>query len=199
MLLASLFTQSASARCLAIARIPARISACGNTPTSIISAVGPAYKERRRLGTEQKGVNGADFDGGGLARKDTPASSSLAASMQWRRNQIDKIESKFAPKESGEQDEGEDEGNGAVESDEADNDVVTSTSSNDDGTLPDIQSDDDLQPMWRDMESRVTRRRSLTAAQREPGKIGRRNVRKSDEDMWLESGLYDDGDDKGTI
>jgi len=188
MLLASLFTQSTYA-----ARVSARtgIFACGNTPTNIISAVGPAYKERRLLGTEQKG----EFDGGGLARKDAPASSSLAASMQWRRNQIDKIESKFAPEESGEHDEGEDEGNSAAESDEADKDVVTS--SNDDETLPDIQSDDDLQPMWRDMESRVTRRRSLTSAQREPGKIGRRNVRKSDEDMWLESGLYDDRTDKG--
>lgn len=92
--------------------------------------------------------------------------------MQWRRTQIDKLESKFDNKNDGDDD------------------------------TPDITTDEELQPMWRDMESRVTRRRSLTAAERGPGKVGRRNIRKSDEDVWLASGLYttsneaEDGEDK---
>ena len=40
------------------------------------------------------------------------------------------------------------------------------------------------------MESRVTKRRSLTLAQRN-GAVGRANIRKTDEDVWLEEGLYD--------
>jgi hypothetical protein len=53
-----------------------------------------------------------------------------------------------------------------------------------------IDNYEDVQPMWKGMESRVTKRVSLTLDQR-GGVSGRRNVRKSDEDMWLESGLYD--------
>ena len=44
------------------------------------------------------------------------------------------------------------------------------------------------------MESRVTRRRSLTAVERKAGEVGRRNIRKSDEDVWLEGGLYNEAD-----
>lgn len=58
-----------------------------------------------------------------------------------------------------------------------------------------IDSYEDVQPMWKEMESRVTRRRSLTLDQR-GGVSGRRNVRKSDEEFWLEAGVYG-GDDEG--
>lgn len=44
------------------------------------------------------------------------------------------------------------------------------------------------------MESRVTKRRSYTL-QEKGGVSGRRNVRRSDEDVWLEAGVYD-ADDK---
>lgn len=44
--------------------------------------------------------------------------------------------------------------------------------------------------MWKEMESRVTRRRSLSLEQR-GGVSGRRNIRRSDEDEWLEAGVYD--------
>ena len=121
---------------------------------------------RRWFGSDRK-VNGISDGDGTAAQTDSndPASSSLAASMAWRRSQIDKLEEKFA-------------------TDDKDRDGT------DDSVK--IESDEELQPMWRDMESRVTKRRSLTAAQRK-GKVGRRNIRKSDEDMWLESGLYDNG------
>ena len=57
--------------------------------------------------------------------------------------------------------------------------------------IDEVKSDDDVQQMWRNMESRVTKRRPLTLEQRQ-GKTGRRNVKKTDEDAWLEAGLYDD-------
>ena len=47
----------------------------------------------------------------------------------------------------------------------------------------------EVQQMWKDMESRVTRRRMRTLA--EAGeKVGRRNVRKTDEEMRLAAGFY---------
>jgi len=62
-----------------------------------------------------------------------------------------------------------------------------------------INNDEDLQPMWKDMESRVTRRRTYTK-QEAGGKVGRRNIRPTDEEAWLQAGLYSDdeeGDDGG--
>lgn len=58
-----------------------------------------------------------------------------------------------------------------------------------------IQKDEELQPMWKDMESRVTRRRPLTL-QEAKGKTGRRNIRKTDEEAWLQAGLYSSDDDE---
>lgn len=55
---------------------------------------------------------------------------------------------------------------------------------------PVVQNEEDLQPMWKEMESRVTRRKPRTVAEM-GGKTGRRNVRKTDEEMWLQEGLYD--------
>jgi len=59
-----------------------------------------------------------------------------------------------------------------------------------------VGNDEDLQPTWKDMESRVTRRRPRTVEEM-GGKTGRVNVRKTDEEMWLREGLYDDNDAKG--
>jgi hypothetical protein len=53
-----------------------------------------------------------------------------------------------------------------------------------------VNRDDDLQPEWRALESRVIKRRTLTPEQR-GGKIGRSNIRRGEEDVWLENGLYD--------
>jgi hypothetical protein len=53
-----------------------------------------------------------------------------------------------------------------------------------------IASEEDLQPMWSSMESRVKNRRPRTKEQL-GGKTGRRNIRKTDEEMWLQEGLYD--------
>lgn len=55
---------------------------------------------------------------------------------------------------------------------------------------PAIDHEADLQPEWKAMESRVTKRRSLTTEQL-GGKSGRTNIGKSEEDVWLENGLYD--------
>ena len=56
-----------------------------------------------------------------------------------------------------------------------------------------IRSDDELQQMWREMESRVTRRRrpmSLGEASMKGKAIGRKNIRPTDEEVWLNAGLY---------
>ena len=95
-------------------------------------------------------VNGASSGDEGPSSR-----SSLAASMRWRRKQIDSLESKFTPAA----------GEGG---DHTDSEVDDKNGSRD--NTPDIiTSDEELQPMWRDMESRVTRRRSLTAAERKAG------------------------------
>ena len=55
-----------------------------------------------------------------------------------------------------------------------------------DEAVPVVNNDEDLQGMWKGMESRVTKRLSLTLEQAEKkGKVGRKNVRKTDEEMWL--------------
>lgn len=49
--------------------------------------------------------------------------------------------------------------------------------------------------MWKGMESRVTSRRPKTAAET-GGKTGRKNVKKTEEEMWLHEGLYEVGKEK---
>jgi len=68
--------------------------------------------------------------------------------------------------------------------------------------LIEVDSEDDLQPMWKQMESRVKYRKSLTIEeqQRRGQPVGRTNVRKTDEEMWLQEGLYDENeDDKAAV
>lgn len=57
-----------------------------------------------------------------------------------------------------------------------------------------INCDEEVQPMWKDMESRVTRRKSITMdeAFAQGRQVGRRNVRKTDEEAWSAAGLYDE-------
>jgi len=54
-----------------------------------------------------------------------------------------------------------------------------------------IASDEDLQPVWKEMESRVKNRRPRTVNEN-GGKTGRHNVKRTDEEVWLEQGLYDE-------
>jgi len=54
-----------------------------------------------------------------------------------------------------------------------------------------VDSDEDLQQMWKEMESRVTKRRPRTLRDTK-GKTGRENIKKTDEEMWLQEGLYPD-------
>ena len=86
---------------------------------------------------------------------------STAATTQWKRQQYEKIERRFRP------DREDDERPKPLQ----------------------IDNYEDVQPAWREMESRVTKRRSLTLEERQ-GVSGRRNVRKSDEDVWLHAGVY---------
>uniref|UniRef100_A0A6S8XWF6 Uncharacterized protein n=1 Tax=Ditylum brightwellii TaxID=49249 RepID=A0A6S8XWF6_9STRA len=112
-------------------------------------------------------------------------SSSFEASSKWRKEQLNGIENKFHTDEEKESD------NETVHRE------VVSDSDDSNGSQI-IKSDDELQQMWKDMESRVLKRRTLTLAER-GGKVGRRNIRKTDEDAWLEAGLYgENGEDSGS-
>lgn len=53
-----------------------------------------------------------------------------------------------------------------------------------------VESEDDLQQMWREMEGRVTRRRPRMAEEL-GGKTGRTNIKQTDEELWQREGLYD--------
>uniref|UniRef100_A0A7R9W6L0 Uncharacterized protein n=1 Tax=Pseudictyota dubia TaxID=2749911 RepID=A0A7R9W6L0_9STRA len=114
-----------------------------------------------------------------------PSVSAAAASAEWRKSQLNKIEEKFGLEKTA----GPSSVNGSATNEATESTRPRAVVATEEPLK--IESDEDLQPMWKDMESRVTRRRPLTVEQR-GGKVGRRNVRKSDEDMWLQAGLYDD-------
>lgn len=101
-----------------------------------------------------------------LAGEASDIIESAAASTQWKRNHHRKIEDKFNT-----------------------NDESNNSSSTQNLDPRNIDNYEDVQPMWKEMESRVTRRRSLTLEQR-GGISGRRNVRKSEEDYWEKAGVY---------
>ena len=57
----------------------------------------------------------------------------------------------------------------------------------------DISDDDDVQPQWIAMESRVTKRpraMTLEEAKAKGVKTGRSNIKKTEEDVWLSEGVY---------
>lgn len=58
-----------------------------------------------------------------------------------------------------------------------------------------VEREDDLQQMWREMEGRVTRRRPRTVEEM-GGKTGRTNIKSTEEEYWLQEGLYDDKEDE---
>lgn len=106
-------------------------------------------------------------------------SSTILEATQWRKNQINEIERKFRAMAA------------TDEKHDGDNASKRERFTWGYDNIDEVKSDDDVQQMWRNMESRVTKRRPLTLEQRQ-GKTGRRNVKKTDEDAWLEAGLYDD-------
>ena len=64
-----------------------------------------------------------------------------------------------------------------------------------------INSDQELQQMWKEMESRVINRKMWTVEQSmSKGRIvGRGSVKTTDEEIWLEAGLYAPTDSNGSI
>ena len=102
------------------------------------------------------------------------SSDAKSSGTEWRKAQLDKLESKFKGNESGTQQQQQ---------------QLESLS---------IESEDDLQPMWKAMEGRVTTRKLRSLADT-GGKSGRMNIKKTEEDVWLQEGLYsadNDGVDK---
>ena len=145
-----------------------------------------------------------DAEGGNNDEETSSSSSppileSASATMQWKRNQYRKIEERFQEPTPPSSDGGSD-----TTAESTEQSTTTTRPSfpawptDNDKPLP-IYSDDDVQPMWKGMESRVTKRKALTEADlaRKGVSSGRNNVRKSDEDLWLAAGVYgDESNDK---
>lgn len=56
-----------------------------------------------------------------------------------------------------------------------------------------VKDDDQLQSNWKEMESRVTRRPPpKKSLDNKP--TGRNNIKKTDEEIWLQQGMYDNDD-----
>jgi hypothetical protein len=64
----------------------------------------------------------------------------------------------------------------------------------DGSVLQEVSKEDELQSHWKEMEGRVVRRKPMSK-ESAAGKVGRRNVRRTDEEIWKENGLYNDDDD----
>jgi hypothetical protein len=147
----------------------------------ILSAVGDELNAIDRVRGGINGINGESSAGNDIIE-------SAAAAMIWKRNHFRKIENRFQqPKSDASAAAGGDAGTKNT-SPRLPSWPVWPT----DGDMPlAIEKYEDVQPIWKGMESRVTKRKSLTLTQR-GGVSGRRNVRRSDEDLWLEAGVYDD-------
>jgi hypothetical protein len=66
---------------------------------------------------------------------------------------------------------------------------------NNNNNVSTVDSDETLQPLWKEMERRVTRRKPRMVKQQQQGQqqvpTGRVNIRKTDEDVWAQEGMYD--------
>lgn len=125
---------------------------------------------------------GDDINGNSSSGRRIAGIESANATTQWKRSQYSKLEAKFQ------------QPLGVPSSSTTTNHHTGDTNNTIPVSHPTepliIDNYEDVQPMWKGMESRVTKRAVLTLEQR-GGVSGRRNVRKSEEDIWLESGLYD--------
>ena len=130
-------------------------------------------------------------DDGGVNGNDIIEST--AATTQWKRTHYQNLEDKFNDSTKDDDEENDNDTDIQIKS-------SSSSSTKQQKQQPlSIDRYEDVQPMWKEMESRVTKRRSLTLQDR-GGVSGRRNVRKSDEDVWLEAGVYNnDIDDDDSI
>jgi hypothetical protein len=119
----------------------------------------------------------------GEESKDVESSSvidGLEASSAWKRGQLSKLSDKFEDKLPTMTDD-----NGNNNNDKGNRKEEVSE-------VMEINTYEEVQQMWKDMESRVTRRRTMTLSEAKiNGKVvGRKNLRKTDEEAWLEAGLY---------
>ena len=150
-------------------------------PVSIRLHANQQRKSCRELSSSHSRSHDSTMNGEPPSGKDVIQSA--AATTQWKRTQYREVEEKFRPQMQ--------EGSRADKMNSTSNsDEVSSTTSTDDVFPLHIENYEDVQPMWKEMESRVTRRKSLTLEQR-GGVCGRRNVRKCDEDIWMQAGVYD--------
>ena len=101
----------------------------------------------------------------------TRTTTTTTNTTEWRKHQLDKLERKF---------DGNDPAQNAPKMSGSAVGVV-------------IDHEEDLQPMWQQMERRVKHRTPRTLEER-GGHSGRQNIKKTDEDLWLQAGLYHHND-----
>jgi len=112
------------------------------------------------------------------------ANTSLEATAHYRQNQLKGLNDRFTKNTS---------------NSSSDNSQSSLTMSSWWSSKPlEIDNYEDVQPMWKDMESRVSKRRlppKLTEVKNDPIArsvyVGRRNIRKTEEEEWLAAGLYE--------
>jgi hypothetical protein len=120
------------------------------------------------------------FSSSSSSSSSSSRSTRSSSPNEWRKRQLDKLENKFKNHDEADRDV------------DIDTDTVQSTT--DATTMREVQSEDELQPMWKEMEGRVVRRKPRTIVE-SGGKTGRMNIRKTDEEVWLQEGLYDDDEE----
>jgi hypothetical protein len=101
------------------------------------------------------------------------ASVNPMSNLEWRKHQLLQLENKMSTPKS------------AIEPIDA---IRRSTASSVYGPALAIETENQLQPMWKSLESRVKSRRPRTET---VGlRSGRSNIKNTDEDLWLQAGLY---------
>jgi hypothetical protein len=126
-----------------------------------------------------------------MKHQTTTSKSNSTLNMEWRKKQLDLLTQKFHPHNAAasaatnvlriEDDEEDDDDGGHRDQNQA--------SCAEAATTRIVQHDDDLQPMWKNMESRVKNRRTRSLEETQ-GRSGRENVKSTDEEEWLRAGLY---------
>jgi hypothetical protein len=134
---------------------------CRNTATAATAISTWSARITRRVGT----VRYISCTKASFSDEQQPQEVINSSGSPWRKYQLDRLEQSFSNSNNKGQNK---------------EDVVMEPG-----------DEDNVQPMWRAMERRVLQRKSLTAEQRGGNsKIGRKNIKTTDEDTWLEAGLY---------
>jgi hypothetical protein len=137
---------------------------CRNTATAISTTSCCNARITRSFGTTLRYIS---YTKASFSEEQQQQEVINSSGSPWRKYQLDRLEQSFS------------------------NSTNNNNSQKKEDVVMEPGDDDVVQPMWRAMERRVLQRKSLTAEQRGcNSKIGRKNIKFTDEDTWLEAGLY---------